>query len=116
MARYVSPGEYVSNQPLLRIAQMDPLRVEVIVPAAMFGRIHSGQGATIVPELSGYGNLQGTVTLTDQFIDAASNTFGVRLEIPNTEQKIPSGLKCQVHFVLQNTPESAEASSQTKPQ
>ena len=29
--RYISPGEFVASQPLLRVAQMDPLRVEVIV-------------------------------------------------------------------------------------
>ena len=49
--RYVSPGEFVNNQPLLRVAQIDPLLVEVIVPAQIFGKISPGMFATIVPEL-----------------------------------------------------------------
>jgi RND family efflux transporter MFP subunit len=98
--RYVSPGEYVNNQPLLRVAQIDPLRVETIVPAQMFGRIFPGMPATIVPELPQYGEQTATVTIVDKVIDAASNTFGVRLELPNAEQQMPSGLKCLVRFEI----------------
>jgi RND family efflux transporter MFP subunit len=98
--RYVSPGEYVNNQPLLRVVQIDPLRVEVIVPAQMFGRIIPGMTATIVPELPEYGEQTATVTIVDKVIDAASNTFGVRLELPNAEQQVPSGLKCLVRFEI----------------
>lgn len=98
--RYVSPGEYVNNQPLLRVAQIDPLRVEVIVPARMFGRIKPEMTATIVPELSAYGEQSATVSIVDKVIDSASNTFGVRLELPNAELQMPSGLKCLVRFEI----------------
>jgi len=98
--RYVSPGEYVNNQPLLRVAQIDPLRVEAIIPSSMFGRILPGMIATIVPELAQYGEHPATVTIVDKVIDAASSTFGVRLELPNAEQQIPSGLRCQVRFEI----------------
>ena len=96
--RYVSPGEYVNSQPLLRVAQIDPLRVEVIVPAQIFGRIFPGMTATIVPELPQYGKQTATVTIVDKVIDAASSTFGVRLELPNPDYRLPSGLKCNVRF------------------
>ena len=98
--RYVSPGEYVNSQPLLRVAQIDPLRVEVIVPAQIFGRILPGMTATIVPELPQYGEQIATVTIVDKVIDAASSTFGVRLELPNAEQQMPSGLRCLVRFEI----------------
>jgi RND family efflux transporter MFP subunit len=98
--RYVSPGEYVNNQPLLRVAQIDPLRVEVIVPAQIFGRIFPGMTATIVPELPQYGEQTATVTIVDKVIDAASSTFGVRLELSNAEQQMPSGLRCLVRFEI----------------
>jgi multidrug efflux pump subunit AcrA (membrane-fusion protein) len=98
--RYVSPGEYVNSQPLLRVAQIDPLRVEVIVPAQIFGRIIPGMTAIIVPELPEYGEQTATVTIVDKVIDAASSTFGVRLELPNAEQQMPSGLRCLVRFEI----------------
>jgi RND family efflux transporter MFP subunit len=98
--RYVSPGEYVDGQPLLRVAQIDPLRVEVIVPSQIFGRIVPGMTATIVPEHPEYGEQTATVTIVDKLIDAASSTFGVRLELPNADQQMPSGLRCQVRFEI----------------
>jgi len=98
--RYVSPGEYVDSQPLLRVAQIDPLRVEVIIPAQVFGRITPGMTATIVPELPEYGEQVATVTIVDKLIDAASSTFGVRLELPNADQQMPSGLRCLVRFEI----------------
>jgi RND family efflux transporter MFP subunit len=98
--RYVSPGEYVDSQPLLRVAQIDPLRVEVIIPAQMFSRIIPGMTATIVPELPEYGEQIATVIIVDKLIDAASSTFGVRLELPNAEQQMPSGLRCLVRFEI----------------
>jgi RND family efflux transporter MFP subunit len=107
--RYVSPGEYVNNQPLLRVAQIDPLRVETIVPAQMFGRIFPGMPATIVPELPQYGEQTATVTIVDKVIDAASNTFGVRLELPNAEQQMPSGLKCLVRFEINENADQVTA-------
>ncbi|NNG00940.1 MAG: efflux RND transporter periplasmic adaptor subunit [Desulfobacteraceae bacterium] len=98
--RFVSPGEYINNQPVLRVAQLDPLRVEVIIPAGMFGRINPGMTATIIPELSRYGEQTATVTIVDKVIDSASNTFGVRLEMPNARKQTPSGLKCIVRFEI----------------
>jgi RND family efflux transporter MFP subunit len=99
--RYVSPGEYVNTQPLLRVAQIDPLRVEVIVPAALFGRIRPGMTAAVVPEIARFGERTATVTIVDRVIDAASNTFGVRLKLPNSDNQMPSGLKCQVRFDIE---------------
>ena len=107
--RYVSPGEYVDSQPLLRVAQIDPLRVEVIVPAQIFGRIIPGMPATIVPELAEYGEQIATVTIVDKVIDAASSTFGVRLELPNAEQQMPSGLRCLVRFEINENADQVTA-------
>jgi len=105
---YVSPGEYVNNQPLLRVAQIDPLRVEVIVPAQMFGRIIPGMPAVIFPDLPRFDEQAATVTIVDNVIDSASNTFGVRLELPNAEQRMPSGLKCLVRFEVEEDADEAQ--------
>jgi hypothetical protein len=40
-----------------------------------------------------------TVKIVDRVIDARSGTFGVRLELPNSDYTIPSGLHCQVRFL-----------------
>jgi len=96
--RFVSPGEFIDNQPLLRLVQLDPLRVEVVLPAEMFRDIKPGMEANVTPELPADGSYKATVTIVDRVIDPASGTFGVRLELPNPDYQLPGGLKCTVHF------------------
>lgn len=95
--RLVAPGEYVGAKPLLRVSQLDPLRVEVILPAALFGKVTPGMKADVKPD-GQEERYAATVTIVDRVIDPASGTFGVRLELPNPEYRLPSGLKCAVRF------------------
>jgi RND family efflux transporter MFP subunit len=97
--RFKSPGEFVEDEPILRLAQLDPLSVEVILPASMFGQISTGQLARIRPEAPKNGVYQAEVTIVDRVIDASSGTFGVRLELPNPDHRLPGGLKCNVDFL-----------------
>ena len=97
--RMMSPGERVEDEPILKIAQIDPLRVEVILPSAMFGSIELGTRAAVVPEFPGDTVHVASVSIVDPVIDAASGTFGVRLDLPNPEHEIPGGLHCQVRFL-----------------
>lgn len=96
--RMLSVGERVDEQALLRIAQIDPLRVEVIAQAKLFGTIREGMQARVMPESPADGSHMATVTIVDPVIDAASGTFGIRLELPNPQGQIPGGLRCQVEF------------------
>ena len=98
VSRFVSPGEFVEGQPLLRVAQMNPLRVEVILPGEMFDKIKPGMKADVIPDLASNNRYSSTVAIVDRVIDPASGTFGVRLELPNPDYRLPSGLKCKVRF------------------
>jgi RND family efflux transporter MFP subunit len=97
--RALSPGERVDEETILRLAQVDPLRVEVILPAARFGTVRRGMKAAVVPEHSNGQVLVASVRVVDQVIDGASGTFGVRLELPNPEGRIAAGLHCEVRFL-----------------
>jgi RND family efflux transporter MFP subunit len=93
------PGELASREhPVVRIARLDPLRVEVFVPIALYGRITPGQRTVVVPEAPLNRPLEATVTVVDKVADAASGTFGVRLEIANPGNRVPGGLKCKVRL------------------
>lgn len=96
--RYLSPGEYVEEQPILKLAQVDPLDVEVIVPAAMFLSIKLGMRARVIPEAPLGSEYTAVVKIIDRVMDGASGTFGVRLELPNPGYRLPAGLKCKVIF------------------
>jgi RND family efflux transporter MFP subunit len=96
--RFLSPGEYIENQSIMKIAQIDPLNVEVIVPVARLASIKVGMRAKVIPEAPIVDQYMAEVTIVDRVIDAASGTFGVRLELPNPNYRIPAGLKCKVIF------------------
>jgi RND family efflux transporter MFP subunit len=96
--RYLSPGEYVRDQPVMKIAQIDPLNIEVIMPASQYHSVKVGMRAKIIPEAPMKGQYAATVRVVDRVVDAASGTFGVRLEMPNPGNRLLAGLKCKVIF------------------
>ncbi len=112
--RYLSPGERVEEKPLVRVARVDPLKVQVVVPTAQYGRIAVGGSATVMPELPGAAPAQARVSLVDKVIDAASNTFRVHLELPNPDLRLPAGLRCKVDFGF-DTPAVARSARPLSP-
>jgi hypothetical protein len=44
------------------------------------------------------GRYPAKITVVDSVFDAASGTFGVRLEMKNRKAAIPGGIRCQVEF------------------
>lgn len=87
-----------SARAILRLAQTHPLRVEVVLPVAMYGKLQRGATAQVEAESPLAGRYQAMVTVVDRVVDSASGTFGVRLELPNPEGTIPAGVKCRVSF------------------
>ena len=97
--RLLVPGEYRNEQnPVLTLAQIDPLRVEVFVPTSQYGRIRIGSPADVRPQQPIGGSYSATVAVVDQVLDAASGTFGVRLALPNPDGRLPAGIRCKVQF------------------
>lgn len=96
--RFLSPGEFVQSEPILKIAQLNPLNVEVIVPVDRLGNIREGMEAVVKPQALIDRGFSAEVVIVDRVIDAASGTIGVRLELPNPGNRIPAGLKCTVAF------------------
>lgn len=96
--RYMHPGEFPKQERVLKLAQIDPLRVEAYAPVALLGKITVGMTGSVKPEDPVKGEYQGKVTVVDKVVDAASGTFGVRMEVPNPDMKLPAGLKCTVRF------------------
>lgn len=96
--RFLSPGEHVGDDPIVEIACIDPLYVEVVVPAERFGTITQGTKAEVVIESPKQARYSAWIIVVDRVIDAASGTFGVRLLLENPNYTLPSGLKCKVTF------------------
>lgn len=102
--RLQNPGEMAqageSAGAILKIAQTDPARIELVLPVAMHGRLKVGDVVPIRPEAPFTGDYQARVKVVDAVVDSASGTFGVRLEYPNPAGKVPLGVRCSAR--LQN--------------
>lgn len=96
--RYITAGERVDDKPLLRVAKLHPLRVQLVVPVALYTQVQTGAMAHVLPDLPGAKPLSAKVTMIDKVIDAASNTFRVHLELPNANGELPAGLRCKASF------------------
>jgi RND family efflux transporter MFP subunit len=96
--RYLGKGEFVGSDPILKIAQLNPLNIEVILPIDAFGKVTKGMQAKILPQLPIGGEYAAKVVIVDRVVDAASGTIGVRLELPNPKNRLPAGIKCRVEF------------------
>jgi hypothetical protein len=59
--------------------------------------VQRGDRAEVLPETPKHKFL-ARVAVVDRVINAASGTFGVRLELPNEKQLVPAGAKCKVKF------------------
>lgn len=98
--RFLKQGEFATTNvkdPIMRLAEIDPLNVEVILPARFFGEVKRGDKAEVTPETPRK-TFTAAVSVVDQVMNAASGTFGVRLELRNPDQAIPAGAKCKVKF------------------
>jgi membrane fusion protein, multidrug efflux system len=96
---YRQRGDLVKQEKIFRIAQLDPLYVETILPSRMFGKLRPGQTFDVTPEL-GTASHKARVGQVDRVIDAASGTFRVRLLLPNSRYDLPSGQRCAINFQL----------------
>lgn len=99
--RSMHPGEVadLSRTPILKIAEIDVLHVEVILPVVAYGSIAQGSLAQVMPEAPIGGRYEAKVAVIDRVLDAASGTFGARLELPNPKRLLPAGIRCRVEFV-----------------
>jgi RND family efflux transporter MFP subunit len=98
--RHYSPGEFVEEKPILEIAQINPLRIEVVVPFRLFGQIKVGSSAKVSWEAPILGSYPATVRVVDPVVDPASGTIGIRLELPNPKGQLPAGTKCTTRFAV----------------
>jgi len=100
--RLLSAGELADNRdlrkPILRLADIGTLYVEVLMPLDAFGKLKAGEKVEVFPEAPIGGRYTATVRVIDRVLDAASGTFGVRLELANADLKLPAGIKCRASF------------------
>lgn len=96
--RYAMVGETVKDRAIMKLAQVDPLRVELVAPTEYFDLIKKDMEVEISPERPANKTFKATVTNVDQLIDPASGSFTVSMSLPNTEEQLVVGVNCVARF------------------
>lgn len=113
--RYLSAGERVEERPIFRVAVVDPLRVEVVLPAALFTSVRKGMNVTVIPDFPGAQPRVAKIAIVDQLIEGASNTFRARLELPNPDGSLPAGLRCRAELGRQEAAPMRSSAAPARP-
>jgi len=112
------PGEVVepggSKKAILKVAQIDPLRVHVILPKEAFGKVNDGMSVDVTPEIPAKNKYTAKVKTIDRLVNAASGTFVVFLEMANPKLDVPAGVKCKAAFANIDSSLAREASALKK--
>jgi membrane fusion protein (multidrug efflux system) len=98
--RHNNASEYVSTDPVVEVAVLDPLYAEVLMPFERFSDFAKGQELTISLPFPINSSHKANITIIDPIIDSASGTFRMRLELPNKNYAIPAGVSCQLKEVI----------------
>lgn len=100
--RMLHPGEFaeagVGRKPILKLAEIGTLHVEVLLPVEAYGRVKQGMEVEVLPEIPAGARYTARVRVIDRMVDAASGTFGVRMELPNPQHRMPAGIRCKAVF------------------
>lgn len=93
--RLVAAGEFVRDQPVLKIARIRPLHVELVLPVETMGRYAVGDPVSVLAEQPAQRHM-ASVLVVDRVIDAASGTYRVTLELDNPDGVIAGGQRCHL--------------------
>jgi membrane fusion protein (multidrug efflux system) len=94
------PGEFIYEQnPIMIIAQIDPLSVDLVMAGDRYKSVSVGMATQLYLGSPIDATYEAKVDAIDPIIDAASDTFRVRLSLPNPGNAIPAGLRCTVRAI-----------------
>lgn len=110
--RMLNPGDLAEagtgRKPVLKLAQIDPLRVDIFLPGNLFGKVKAGDRVLLRP-VGWPGQYEGQIRMVDRVVDAASGTLVARMDLPNKAGDIASGVRCKAE--IEATPAGATNSS-----
>ena len=80
-----------STLPIVSVANLDALEVELHAPVYLFGDIRSGKTVRLRAGAPVNRTLDAEVRFTSPIVNSASNTFRCVLRIDNRLEKLPAG-------------------------
>lgn len=102
----VQAGTTASNsQPVVKLAEVNVLRLRIPVPESLVSSVHIGQQADVVVHATGE-HFTGTVTRFTDSLDRTTRTMQVEIDVPNDKYKLQPGMYADVRLQVQNHPDA----------
>lgn len=103
--RFVNVGEAVQSgpptpQPLIAMAALDALRVDVVVPQSAVDAIRRFHAAAVMPGAGGVKGIRAERITVFPWADPATHSFRVRVELPSATRGLYPGMTVKVAFAV----------------
>jgi RND family efflux transporter MFP subunit len=105
--RYADTGALVqagtsnsSAQPVVKIAQVDVLRLRIPVPESLAASVYQGEDAEISVQATGE-NFTGKVARSTDALDRSTRTEQVEIDVPNQKLRLAPGMFASVNLEVQ---------------
>lgn len=98
----VQAGTSAGNaQPVVKIAQVNVLRLRVPVPESLAASVHAGEPADIAVQATGE-HFTGKVTRFTDALDRSTRSMQVEIDVPNDKLRLSPGMYADVVLQVQN--------------
>lgn len=95
-ARNYDPGDVTSQQPILTIENINPVKAMVNVSESFYSMVVKGMPVEVQADALGSEIFNGKVTLIYPTIDPISHTFTVEVSVPNSDKRLRPGMFARV--------------------
>jgi RND family efflux transporter MFP subunit len=108
--RYADTGSLIqagtsntNSMPVVKLSQVNVLRLRIPVPESLSANIHDGETADIHVKATDQ-HLTGKVIRTTDSLDRSTRTMQVEVDVPNPKYKLTAGMYAEVSLRVQNDP------------
>jgi RND family efflux transporter MFP subunit len=93
----------VSSAPVVKLSQVNLLRLRIPVPESLAASVHDGEPADIRVKATDE-NFTGKVIRSTGSLDRSTRTMQVEVDVPNNDYKLTPGMYAAVSLRVQNDP------------
>lgn len=97
-ARNYDPGDMTGQLPILTVEQQNPVKVMVNISEQDYTKVKKGMKVKVTLDVYGNEEFEGTVYLVHPTIDSSTRTFTVEVTLPNSSNRIRTGMFARVEF------------------
>lgn len=93
----------VSSEPVVKLSQVNVLRLRLPVPESLASSVHDGAPADIHVKATN-AHFSGKIIRTTDSLDRSTRTMQVEIDVPNQDYKLTPGMYADVSLRVQNDP------------